>query len=89
MRKCRLGNQESTARKIFEGAHKTVCAWVDCDMIDVMYHSSPTYKKPDTDDKTQYKYNPRRNPHWFTEDSYNCDGEEMLSLTTNGRSIYG
>jgi hypothetical protein len=89
MRKCRLGNQESTARKIFEGAHKTVCAWVDCDDLDIMYHASPTYEETDVQGMTQYKYNPRRNPHWFTEDCNNCDGEKMLLLTTKGRNIYG
>lgn len=88
MSKCLLGNQVSAARKIFEGANKTVCAWVDCDMIDVLYHTSPTYESEDVSDKTQYKYNPRKNPHWFTDTNFNCDGEKMPRMLTKGRNIY-
>lgn len=86
---CKLGNRPATARRIFDGENKTVCAWVDCDMVDIKYKKSPDYQTPDTSDLINYKYNPRKNPHWFTDDDNNVDGATFNTLTTNGRKIYG
>ena len=88
MYKARLGNQPSAARKIFDGANKTVCAWVDCDMVDIKHLKSPNAEPVNVDGMTQYKYNPRKNPHWFTDDNFNVDGEEFTKMTTKNRSIY-
>ena len=88
MYKARLGNQPSAARKIFEGANKTVCAWVDCDMVDIKHLRANTSEQTDTEELTQYKYNPRKNPHWFTDTDFNVDGQEFLKMTTKNRSIY-
>lgn len=89
MYKAKLGNQPSAARKIFEGADKTVCAWVDCDAIDINYKKSPNFQPLDTESLTQYKYNPRKNPHWFTDTDFNLDNETFLKLTTKHNKIYG
>tara|TARA_R100001015_G_C4613568_1_gene169245 strand:- start:1007 stop:1414 length:408 start_codon:yes stop_codon:yes gene_type:complete len=89
MYKCKLGNQESTARKIFEGDNKTVCAWVDCDNIDIEYRKDPKFREVEEHVLTHYKYNPKKNPHWFTEEDINCDGKTFLILTTSKRKIYG
>jgi len=89
MYKARLGNQPSTARRIFEGSNKTVCAWVDCDMVDINYLKSPSANLTDTEGLTQYKYNPRKNPHWFTDGDTNVDNQEFLKMTTKNKTIYG
>jgi hypothetical protein len=88
MYKARLGNQASTARKIYNGANKTVCAWVDCDMVDIVHVKSPHYQPTNTEELTRFKYNPRKNPHWFTDEDPNVDGQEFLKMTTKNRSIY-
>lgn len=89
MYKSRLGNHPATARKIYEGAHKTVCAWVECDMVEIKYHSSPMYEAVDTSQLTMYKYNPKKNPYWFTDEESDVDGREFKVLSTKGRNIYG
>jgi hypothetical protein len=85
MRGCRLGNQPSTSKKIFEGADKTVCAWVSCDSVRAYEDAAP----PKLYKLTQYKYNPRKNPHWFTDANKNVDGLPLISMVTHKRNIYG
>jgi len=89
MYNCVLGNQPSTAQKIFDGANKTVCAWVDCDNLEIRYKKDPKYTELDTEGLTRYKYNPRKNPHWFTDDDNNVDGKTFAILATTERQIYG
>ena len=86
MRDCVLGNRPATAKRIFEGENKTVCAWVSCDDIQVW---DSGIVKLDTSAMTQYKYNPRKNPHWFTDTHDNRDGLKLETMMTNNRAIYG
>lgn len=81
MHVCKLGNKPSVSTKIFNGENKTVCAWVWCDKV-------IAYNNPETSVGKQYRYNPRRNPHWHTRDEYNLDNCEVLRLTTMGRGIF-
>jgi len=81
---CVLGNQAGVAKKIFEGQNKTVCAWVDCDKI-----VNNMGRHLNTSSMTQYKYNPRKNPHWFTEDNDNADKMELEKMVTINRQMYG
>jgi len=83
MRNCTLGNYPSTAKKIFDGENKTVCAWVACDEISVVD------LLPTTGSLTHYKYNPRKNPHWFTETTDNADNRQFKMMVTNNRKVYG
>jgi len=83
MRGCELGNHPSTAKKIHEGANKTVCAWVSCDQVMVVTNT------PKLSELTHYKYNPRKNPHWFTDMQSNVDGRRFKTLITHKRKIYG
>ncbi len=36
-----------------------------------------------------YKYNPRKNPHWFTDSDPNVDKTAHKVLATTGKKIYG
>ena len=83
MRNCMLGNQPATAKKIFNGDNKTVCAWVACEEV-VVVDSVPSLNRME-----HYKYNPRKNPHWFTDNTNNADGRKFKVMVTNKRKVYG
>ena len=83
MRDCLLGNHATTAKKIFDGDNKTVCAWVACNEVCVV-DSVPALGK-----LTHYKYNPRKNPHWHTDTLNNADNLKFNVMVTNKRKVYG
>ena len=83
MRDCLLGNHATTAKKIFDGDNKTVCAWVACNEVCVV-DSTPTIGK-----LTHYKHNPRENPHWHTDTLNNADNLKFKVMVTNKRKVYG
>ena len=84
---CKLGNQPATAKRIFNGENKTVCAWVECENI-AIWDADYSMKSYSIDDMTHYKYNPRKNPHWFTDTHDNMDGKKFNVMMTYGRKIY-
>lgn len=66
---CQVKNGKKTSQKIFEGANKTVCAWILCDEVrirDMVYgvNDSPL------------KYNPRVTPNWDLN-GQNVDGNSF------------
>lgn len=79
MRGCNLKNREASARKIFEGHDKFVCAWIECESIEI--------KDPVPVDGPQAKYNPRVQPNWMVEGSI-ADNAQFAQLVTNGRNVY-
>jgi len=83
MQGCTLGNHPKTAKRIHEGQNKTVCAWVACNSV-----MASTIISPSDSSMTQYKYNPRKNPHWFTDTNNNVDGLKLPEMITDGRKIY-
>jgi len=83
MRDCILGNHPKTAMRIHNGENKTVCAWVACDdlaVVDTIPLSSTM---------TQYKYNPKKNPYWFTDRYDNVDNKQIKLMMTNKQQVYG
>ena len=75
-----LVNRKSTSNKIFAGANKTVCAWIECEEILII---NPV----DTPGKVEVRYNPRIQPNWV------CCGEDVDShkfsgAFTSGRKVY-
>ena len=83
MRDCLLGNHAETAKKIFNGDNKTVCAWVACEEVRVVDSVPPIGSM------TNYKYNPRKNPHWHTDDLPNADKLKFKTMVTIKRKVYG
>lgn len=75
----RLRNQKATAKKINDGANKTVCSWILCDEVEL---TSLQYFGE------QLRYNPRVNPFWMDADDNNIDGTSYPLLYTNGRKIF-
>jgi hypothetical protein len=80
MKGCTLKNNKKTAQKIFDGEHKTVCAWILCDSIDVKFDGFDPY---DTYSMcVRLKYNPRENPNWIYNDSVNADNLSFIEIGT-------
>lgn len=86
---CTLRNSPSTAMRIYNGNAKTVCAWVECDMVDVNYKKDPSFSKPPIKNMDKYKYNPKKHMHWFTKRNNNADDKNLTKMHTNNRSLYG
>jgi hypothetical protein len=82
---CQLKNNKKTAQKIFDGVHKTVCAWVLCDSISINYLDTPGYEILYGLD--HIKYNPRVSPNWTLNDC-NYDNFKLARLITTGNKLF-
>jgi len=80
---CRLYNNREQSNKIYEGGHKKVCSWIECDEIVVMY-----YSLEDIAFGEQIHYNPRKHPYWVDNKGNNLDGMEYDVLITNKNKVY-
>lgn len=84
-----LKNNSRISSKIFQGARKTVCAWLDCEYIDI----SPV-EKFDSEGLTHLSFNPRKFPCWTIPGQYNeinlpwnLDGKYVSNIVTMGRNV--
>ena len=84
---CELSNHPKTAKRIHSGADKTVCAWVSCEDVEVK--NRPDVIPPIINGMINYKYNPRKNPHWFTDTHENRDGMKLKVMMTHEKKVYG
>lgn len=76
---CTLKNNKKRSKQIFEGANKSVCAWVLCEKILV---NPPKKIKGDS-----IRYNPRVAPYW-SHNGKNVDDKHYDVLNTNGKNIF-
>ena len=74
--------QPAAANKIYEGACKTVCAWIECDSYHVQSGKFPTSQSD-----WRVRFNPKESPHW-TDGQNILDGETYDLIITNGRELY-
>ena len=81
---CKLSLQPTAAKKIHDGANKTVCAWIECEAVQVL---EVNRLKPNEQDY-RIKFNPRQSPNWT--DGYNniVSGNEYEILFTNDRTLW-
>lgn len=81
---CLLKNHKKVAQTIFNGANKTVCAWVLCEDIHITTDLLiRTNRVPfGVDPEMQVRYNPRVQPNWVYEDKIvdNCKFSELVSV---------
>jgi hypothetical protein len=80
----KLKNQKATATKINNGAHKTVCAWIEAREVFVVSPFSdlrPPWYKP-------ISYNPRVAPHWQDEQSQDIDNSKYIGAVTCGSKVF-
>jgi hypothetical protein len=84
----RLHNRRKVADKIYQGENKTVCAWIDCEILskgtELWIH----------DEWNKIYYNPRETPYWtlFTEQgkigATNLDNKMLDYVFIKGTEIY-
>jgi hypothetical protein len=79
---CTFKNSKKAAQKIFEGANKTVCAWVLCDELKI---ERPLGFSENQD--IQVAYNPRVAPNWRIANN-DVDDRNTPALHTIGKNIY-
>jgi hypothetical protein len=78
MENCRLVNQKTAAEKIYKGANKTVCAWIECENLSI--------REPINIGGEHVSYNPRKAPHWVFQGE-NADGQTFAMIVTKGREL--
>lgn len=78
---CTLKNNKNTARKIYEGANKRVCAYVLCEDVEVL--ESRDYEIGD-----KITYNPRVKPNWFNVSGEDIDGANINKIVSDKYTLY-
>ena len=81
MNDAELRNQTGTAKKIFSGANKSVCAWVNCKSIEIVKRELVT-------NANKVSYNPRITPNWTNNEGKNIDKEKYNQLYTVSKNIF-
>jgi len=81
----KLKVQLGTSKKIHEGACKTVCAWVECDELQVL--GKPDLIKPGHND-FYVRFNPRHNPNWTDRYSNVMNDEKFDLIVSDDRSLF-
>jgi hypothetical protein len=80
MKECKLRNSKKIAIQINQGTNKTVCAWIECQDLEIQ-----TVKEELS--SSAITYNPRVQPNWV-ENGKDVDNERYQVLYTNGRGVY-
>lgn len=78
---CTMKNHRKTAQKIFDGADKTVCAWVLCESIRIRKEGF------NSDNENRIRYNPRVQPNWVLNGRV-VDGEEFDEIFSVDYGLY-
>lgn len=76
---CRLSNRPGSAQKIFDGHQKFVCAWIECDSVEIT--------EPIPIAGPILSYNPRVSPHWLLNGA-DVDGTRYETLATYDRIVF-
>ena len=86
LKDCKLVNQKSTAKKIHEGAHKTVCAWIEGTLVDISLSSIYDTTRKERLDVASF--NPKNNVNWTNKNGNNIDGLFIERIQTLERKVY-
>lgn len=78
---CKLYNNVTGARKIYEGANKYVVAWVEAEECTVLHQRQLEVAFD------RVSYNPRVAPHWMLNGEI-VDGQEFEALVSVNRSLH-
>lgn len=76
---CQLRNQPATAQKVYDGANKSVCAWVDCNEVLV--------DGPADHVGLPVSYNPKVAPYWRNMAGDRIDKQRIEVLRSNGKQL--
>jgi len=77
---CKLKNNKNVSRKIFEGQNKMVCAWVECEEIQINPNSNTI--------KNKISYNPKKAPYWCDESGADIDNQKFDMIFSEGNALY-
>ena len=87
---CKFRNQPGTARRIFNGENKTVCAWIECYLVQWI----PVNVTDDPDSNFRrhqvlhsVSYNPRIHPFWASLHGENLDNYQATRVVSWGREL--
>ncbi len=83
---CVFKNRKSVAKKIHDGDHKTVCAWVSGSLLSIDRRNGgwPSLQSP----FSPAFYNPKKVPNWVDGDGNNIDHLKASIVVTSGRNVY-
>jgi hypothetical protein len=79
MMNCKLKNHKTVAEQIYRGSHKTVCAWIECDILQIV--------SPQKESSVEIIYNPKIAPYWRKND-LNIDDHEFKLIYTSGKKVF-
>lgn len=82
LKNCRLINQKSQSKKIFEGANKRVCAWVLCEEIEIHFG-----KPFNVSENPEIRFNPKIKPNWIL-DGVVSDNLLISEVVTDENKLY-
>lgn len=77
---CKLRNSPATSKKIFDGADKTVCAWIEADTAVVLKKVAVVVGVP-------ILFNPRICPNWQVAGE-SSDNARFKTIMTTGSKLY-
>ena len=83
LKNTKLTNKGNQSNKIFNGANKTVTAWIECQLVSIQPNVGQCLENG-----KELRFNPRQVPHWTSEEGENADGREDAVLYTFGRKVY-
>lgn len=81
----KLRVQPSAAKKIHEGACKTVCAWIECEEFQVLGQADLVKKNLGD---FSIRFNPHVNPNWVDPGNNNISGDKFDLIMTEDRSLF-
>jgi hypothetical protein len=79
-----LKNRYQCSEKIFKGANKMVCAWIECEGLIIESKNEINQ----INDNQLISFNPRIKPHWFNDSGENLDGVTFPNLVTINKNVY-
>ena len=81
LKNCTLKNQKSASLKIFNGADKQRCAWIEFDSFEIV----PIIENISN---INIRFNPRICPTWQINNEGNKDNTTFETLYTNKHNLY-
>jgi hypothetical protein len=83
MTNCELANNRKVSEKIFNGANKTVCAWILCENLHI---KRSNFNQSDVTGE-MLRFNPRHEPNWVLN-GVNSDGAKINKIETVDYKLY-
>jgi hypothetical protein len=83
MKSCKLRIQPSMANKIFGGANRSVCGWIDCEEYKIINKN-----REEVEESKRIFFNPKKNPNWIDVKFDIINNQIFSQLQTNYFNLY-